>query len=117
MKNEKSIVYGDGSVVRDFIYIEDAIKGILNIVNGNDAHRTFNLGCGYGTSIKEVLGCIGKVLSIEMKIEYTTARKVDVPVNFLDISRYQKSYGKLNAIPLEEGITKTAKFMKINNIV
>ena len=117
LKNEKIIVYGDGSVVRDFIYIEDAIKGILNIVNGNSIYRTFNLGCGYGTSIKEVLECIGKVLNVEMKIEYTTARKVDVPVNFLDISRYEKSYGKLNAIPLKEGIVKTAKFMKKNNIV
>src|SRR5699024_12605289 len=55
LRGEKVVVYGDGSVIRDFIYIDDAIKGILNIVDGVNKHHTFNLGSGQGTSIKEVL--------------------------------------------------------------
>lgn len=108
------LVYGDGTVVRDFIYIDDAIRGILNIVNGNDKHRTFNLGSGYGTSIKDVLEAIKKTLDCEIKVTFREGRKVDVPVNFLDISRYEKAYGKLNPICLEEGIKRTANFMKQN---
>lgn len=112
LKNEEIIVYGDGSVVRDFIYIDDAVRGILSIVNGSDRHHTFNLGCGYGTSIKQVLETIKKVLKINMNVRYTESRKVDVPVNFLDIHRYEKAYGKLNPIILEEGIKKTAAFLR-----
>lgn len=105
-------VYGDGSVVRDFIYIDDAVRGILNIVNGENKHHTFNLGSGYGTSINEVLHAIKKTLGCELNVRYKTGRPVDVPINYLDISRYEKYYGQLNPISLEEGIRKTAEFMR-----
>lgn len=112
IKREEIQVYGDGSVVRDYIYIDDAINAIIKVVNGENKHHTFNLGCGYGTSIKELLLMIEKALGIELKIVYRAGRTVDVPVNYLDISRYEKYYGKLNPISLEEGIKRTAKFMK-----
>ena len=105
-------VYGDGSVVRDFIYIDDAVRGILKIADGTDQHHTFNLGSGYGTSINEVLSTIEDTLKISLNIHHTEARKVDVPVNYLDIGRYEKAYGKLNPISLSEGIKKTAEFMR-----
>lgn len=112
LKGEEIQVYGDGSVVRDFIYIDDAVKGIQKIVEGKDRHHIFNLGCGYGTSIKQVLDTIEEALHITLNIRYTEARKVDVPVNYLDISRYEKAYGSLNPISLEEGVKKTAEFMR-----
>ena len=112
LKGDEIQVYGDGSVVRDFIYIDDVIKGILNIVNGDNKHHTFNLGYGNGTSIKELLETIEKTLDVKLNIVYTPARMVDVPVNYLDISRYEKYYGSLCSISLEEGIKKTAEFMK-----
>lgn len=112
IKREEIQVYGDGSVVRDYIYIDDAINAIIKVVNGENKHHIFNLGCGYGTSIKELLLTIEKALGIELKIVYRAGRTVDVPVNYLDISRYEKYYGKLNPISLEEGIKRTAKFMK-----
>lgn len=112
LKGEEIVVYGDGSVLRDFIYIDDAVRGIQKIVNGTDRHHVFNLGCGYGTSIDQVLETIEKVLGIEVNVKYTDARKVDVPVNYLDIKRYETAYGALNPISLEEGIKKTAEFMQ-----
>lgn len=105
-------VYGDGSVVRDFIYIDDAVRAIMKIVDGKDIHHTFNLGCGYGTSVKEVLDIIGDTLKVKLNIVYREGRKVDVPVNYLDISRYENAYGKLNPISLDEGIRRTADFIK-----
>lgn len=112
LKGEEITVYGDGSIIRDFIYIDDAVRAIVKIVNGENKHKTFNLGCGYGTSIKEVLCEIEKTLGEKMKISYKEGRVVDVPVNYLDISRYEKYYGKLEPISLHEGIIKTAEFMK-----
>ena len=112
LKGEEIQVYGDGSVMRDFIYIDDAVRGIVNIVNGNDANRMFNLGCGYGTSIKHVLDTIQSTLGISIRVCYSKARQVDVPVNYLDISRYEKAYGLLDPLALEDGIRKTAAFMR-----
>ena len=112
LKGDEIIVYGDGSVVRDFIYIDDAVRAIEKIVNGENKHHIFNLGCGYGTSIKELIETVRKALGVEMNIVYKEGRAVDVPVNYLDISRYEKYYGKLNPISLNEGIIKTAEFMR-----
>lgn len=114
LKREPIIIYGDGSVVRDFIYIDDTVRGIMKIVNGESKHHTFNLGCGYGTSIKQVVDTISEALNLKLKIVYKEARKVDVPANYLDISRYQKYYGALNPLSLSEGIKLTAEFIKNN---
>ena len=111
LKNEEIVVYGDGSVVRDFIYVDDAIRAITKIVDGENKHRTFNLGCGYGTSIKQLIDIISSTLNVELKVIYKEARNVDVPVNYLDISRYEKYYGALNPISLQDGIMRTAQFM------
>lgn len=112
LKGDEITVYGDGSVVRDFIYIDDAVRAIINIVNGEYKHRTFNIGCGYGTSIREVLDEIRTALGVNMNIIYKPGRKVDVPVNYLDIERYEKAYGALKPVSLHEGILKTAEFMR-----
>ena len=112
LKGEKIVVYGDGSVVRDFIYIDDAINGILKIANGTGMHRIYNLGCGRGVSINQVLNAIQKAVETDLQVKYIEARSVDVPVNYLNIERYELDYGPLNPVSLEDGIKKTAKFMR-----
>ena len=114
LRDEKIEVYGDGSVIRDFIYIDDAISGIENIVNKESSYRIFNFGSGYGTSINELLDIISRVLNKELKIVYKDKRQVDVPVNYLDISRYESCFGKLNPLSLEDGIRRTAVFLEEN---
>ena len=111
LKKEEIIVYGNGSVVRDFIYIDDAIRAILKISEGDAEYRTFNLGCGYGTSITELLNIISQALKMDLSVIYKDGRKSDVPVNYLDISRFESCYGKLNPISLKEGIKTTANFL------
>ena len=112
LRGEEIKVYGDGSVVRDFIFIDDAVRGILKIVHGETEHRTYNLGSGYGTSIKTVLQTIEDVLGTSLIVNYSDARPVDVPVNYLDIQRFEKAFGKLNPLDLGTGIGMTADFMR-----
>lgn len=112
INGDEIIVYGDGTVVRDFIYIDDAIRAIVNIAEGESEHKTFNVGCGYGTSIREVLEAIEKALGVEMNVRYVEGRKVDVPVNYLDISRYEQVYGEITRVSLQDGVVRTAEFLK-----
>lgn len=114
LNNEKIEVYGDGSVIRDFIYIDDAIKGIINISGNEGCEKIYNLGSGKGISIKEVVETVERVVG-NTEIIYKPGRAVDVPVNFLDISRYEKDFGKLELINLEEGVKRTAEFFNKGN--
>ena len=112
LNGEKLVVYGDGSVIRDYIYISDAIDAIITIANNECEDRIFNLGSGEGTSINDIINIIGKVLHIPMEVEYVDGRTVDVPINVLDTSKYERYYGKLNLKSLEEGISLTMQFLK-----
>lgn len=111
IKKQEIIVYGDGEVVRDFIYIDDAIRGILNIANKESEYNTFNLGSGKGASLNDVIQILRTFFDEELKVDYRVGRKVDVPINYLDISRYEKCFGRLDCLTLEEGIKKTADFL------
>ena len=112
MLNEPIQVFGDVSIVRDFIYIDDDVKAIRNIANGESEYRIFNLGSGTGHSVKQIIETIEKVLDKSLKVTYASARKSDVPANYLDISRYESMYGRFDYRSLEDGIRKTANFMK-----
>ncbi|MDE6128030.1 MAG: NAD-dependent epimerase/dehydratase family protein, partial [Lachnospiraceae bacterium] len=103
-------VYGDGSVVRDYIYIEDAIDGILRIAERQGSFRLYNLGSGTGHSLNEVLQVIAGVTDKMPQVIYRSNRSVDVPVNVLDISRFRQDFGCFEPIGLEEGIGRLVHF-------
>ena len=111
LKGEEIVVYGDGSVVRDYIYIEDAVKAILNIADDEGEDRLYNVGSGIGTSLCQLLKIIEDTLGLTLQIRYVPGRAVDVPVNYLDISRYEMKFGRFDVLSLPEGIRRTADFM------
>lgn len=112
LKGEPLTIYGDGKVIRDFIYIDDVITAILNISEYQGKHSMFNLGSGMGSSIRQVVDAIEKTMDLMVDVTYLTGRTVDVPVNILDISRYESVFGEWKPISLEEGIRRTADFLK-----
>ena len=105
-------VYGDGTVVRDYIYIDDCINGIINVMQDHSRYSVFNLGSGVGISVNDVISIIKDTLKAKADVQYMKGRKADVPINFLDVSRYEEVYGKLNHTSFEDGIRKTAEYMK-----
>ena len=113
LHHETIRIYGDGSVVRDFIYIDDAVHGILKIASHGALNDTYNLGTGRGTSVLEVVQTISEVLAEPMQVDHIPGRAVDVPVSVLDISKFKQS-GFLTAgfISLREGIRNIASFFQ-----
>ncbi len=112
LKGESINVFGDGSVVRDYIYIDDAIEAIFKIAASDCTYKLFNVGRGCGVSIDELLHLIQKVLNKKADVTYVKGRNTDVPVNFLDVSRYRSHFGEVCVTNLEDGIIKTAEFLK-----
>lgn len=112
LQDEPLEVYGDGSVVRDYLYIDDAISALLRIAEDESAIRVFNVGSGEGVSINEAISTIRKVLGKSPEVHRLEGRKVDVPVSILDVSAYESIYGKIRQVALPEGIDKTATFIR-----
>lgn len=115
LNDEELIVYGDGEVVRDYIYIDDAVDGIVNIASFKSEEKVFNLGSGVGTSVNEIIGIIEKLMGIPLQVEYRQKRSVDVPVNILDVTRYKDTFSINEFLNIHDGINKTIEYFKGNH--
>ena len=83
-------IWGNGSVVRDYIWIEDFTQAIATLIGKDEAWgKTFNIGSGQGHSVREVLAMIGLLTGERVEVVYHESRAVDVQRCVLDISRLQ----------------------------
>lgn len=105
--NEPLTILGDGSVVRDFIYVEDAIKATYKAVLYSGEDRVFNIGMGRGISISELINIIQNVTGEQCETIHHPARKSDVPKSVLDITKAKKELNWKPMISLDDGIAKT----------
>ena len=112
LKNETLTVYGDGNVIRDYIYINDAVDGIIRIAGNKSDEKVFNLGSGKGTTVNQVIKIIRQTLGRDVAVEYIAGRSVDVPANVLDISKYKAAFGVDQFISLEKGIGLTMDYLQ-----
>ena len=103
-------IWGDGSVVRDYIYVTDAVEGIL-AANGQEKTGIYNIGSGVGTSLNDLVAEIREVTGREFEVEYLPGRPFDVPASVLDISRARDDLGWKPRIPLRQGLQKTWEWL------
>lgn len=112
LRDDNIYIYGDGSIIRDYIYIDDAIDGIINITNSDFDCSIVNLGTGIGTSLNEIVTSIENVLEKKLNVVHLPNRSVDVPVSILDIERYTKIVPVHHMINIYEGIKKSVEYYK-----
>jgi UDP-glucose 4-epimerase len=94
LQNEPVEIWGDGRVVRDFIYIDDVVRALIEVVVYRGPYRVFNVGSGIGRSILDVVADIAVVLDRPRIVPvHKPGRVTDVPVNILDISLIEKEMG------------------------
>lgn len=101
---EPITVWGDGSNVRDYIYIDDLAKAVIQLLNKDVCNTTLNIGSGVGTSINDIVDTLKKVVAEDVKVDYLPSRSVDVSHMILDNSRL-KEYVDVDFTLLQDGIT------------
>lgn len=111
MQGQEIEIWGDGSVVRDYVYIADAIDAILKAIDYDGDEMVFNIGSGRGTSLLEIVASIEAALQRKVPVRFKEARAVDVPRNVLNIERAMKHLGWCPTTSLEDGIARTARWL------
>jgi len=79
-------IWGDGTVVRDYIHVEDVVGAILAAMKYAGRKAIFNIGSGQGTSLNDLVRHLQILLGRNIDVRYSSARSFDVPVNILDIT-------------------------------
>lgn len=109
---EEIVIWGDGSVRRDYIYIKDAIRPLVKSLEHKSNNRIFNLGSGKGYSVNELLEMIKTITKSEAKVKYVDGRKLDVPVSVLDTTLLKSEMNFSPKVEIVEGIERTYNYLK-----
>lgn len=117
LDNETIQVFGDGKILRDFLYIDDCVNAILLCaVTDAAVGEIFNVGLDEPISFVEVAQLIVKLAnSGRWKLaEYSPERKAQEPGDFYsDITKIRKLVGWEPKVSLEEGIAKTIEYYRM----
>lgn len=97
------VCWGDGSPLREFLYVDDLANLCVFLMNHYSGSETVNAGTGKELTIKELTALVAKVVGYEGRIEWDTAKPNGTPRKLLDVSKAAK-LGWTYKTELEDGI-------------
>jgi len=106
-KSNKIILWGDGSPSRDFLYVEDAAKGVVLATERYDNALPVNLGSEEEISIKELGELICKLMGFNGEIIWDATKPNGQPRRCVSNKRAEKEFGFKPNTKLEEGLKNT----------
>jgi UDP-glucose 4-epimerase len=112
LRNQKIVIWGDGSVVRDFVYVDDVVDALEAAIGDRSDQRIFNIGSGQGRSVRDIVEAIKRKLAIKLDIEWQQPRPLDVQASIVNIDRARDVLGWRPRTNLEAGLEKTIDWWK-----
>lgn len=103
-------VWGTGKATREFLYVEDAARGIVMATEKYDGAEPVNLGAGFEISIKDLVQKIKKYTGFKGKLEWDTEKPDGQPRRCLDVSRAEEYFGFRADTNFDEGLKKTIEW-------
>src|SRR5580658_6933071 len=104
-------IWGDGSVVRDFIYAGDVASAVFQATVG-PLKGVFNVGTGTGTSLRQLLAEIARTIDLEPQVKWLKSRPFDAPRVVLDCSKLRTATEWKCLTGIREGISRTADWLR-----
>ena len=112
LSDKEICIYGDGTIIRDYIHIDDVaeiIKRYLDMSVKENEMPVYNIGTGKGCSMNELIKIIEEITGKTAKVNYCGKREIDVQCNILDSSKVCKAIGGYQCLSLYEGISQYHK--------
>ncbi|OKH28128.1 GDP-L-fucose synthase family protein [Chroogloeocystis siderophila] len=107
-KGDKEIrVWGDGSPTREFLYSQDAARGIVMGTVAYNEPEPVNLGTGYEISIRDLITLICELMEFDGKIVYETDKPNGQPRRCLDTERAKQKFGFTAQVDFKKGLKNT----------
>lgn len=96
-------VWGDGTSIRDYIYIDDLGRIFCQLLENDIVNTTVNIGSGEGYSVNDILKKLESIVEEPVRVDYKPARSADVSTMILSTDRLS-SYVDLELTTLDEGM-------------
>lgn len=116
LNNSVIEIWGDGSVIRDFIHVEDVAGAFLKAIEYQGDEQIFNVSSAQKTSLNDIMIAAHRLLQRPLNVKYLPSRSFDVPINILDNHKAINLMHWTPRIHLDEGINRTMRWMEQKTI-
>lgn len=117
IRHQQLEIWGDGTTVRDFIYISDAIEAIISACIYQGSGSLFNVGSGVGLSLNELISLIEHEVGYSLDVTYQLARGFDVPTNVLSIDKVKSELNWQPKVSADKGLHRFHQWLVQNQRV
>ena len=107
-------VWGDGSQMRDFIYVDDVVDAVMTVVEKAPTGRPYNAATGHGTTVTELVETITDIYGYKPEFNYDVTKPTMIPIRLVDVSRIKNELGWVAKHDLRSGLEKTIEWYKNN---
>lgn len=113
-KKSEVILWGDGSPTREFLFVEDAARGLVMAAESLDTSDPVNLGSAEEISIRDLAETIRKETGFQGKVAWDTSRPNGQERRKLDVSRAERLFGFRSQVGFQDGLRRTIQWWKDN---
>jgi len=114
-RDKQITVWGTGRATREFLYVDDAARGIILAAEKYNKSDPVNLGAGFEISIKGLADLIVRLTKFQGKIVWDTTKPDGQPRRCLDTTRARKEFGFKAKVTFEAGLKKTIAWYERNS--
>ena len=115
-RGEPIEIWGDGRVVRDYLYVGDVADALTRALEYRGERRIINIGSGVGRDLNEIAAAIERAIGRAVERRHTPGRTFDVPANVLDIRLARAELGWQPVTPFEVGLKRTLRWLDQVNV-
>jgi GDP-L-fucose synthase len=112
--DQKVVLWGDGSPTREFLYVEDAARGLIDAAERYDDPDPVNLGAGFEISMRDLADLIANKVGYYAEVVWDASRPNGQPRRRLDVSRALERFGFEAKIGFDEGLDRTIDWYNRN---
>lgn len=105
LSEETIIIWGDGSVERDYIYISDVVSACMAVINQN-ASGLYNISTGHGVSVNQLINITEKIIAKPIRVKYESKRNFDIERVILSNELAKNELNWSPKVDLEQGIAR-----------
>lgn len=109
-KSSVFTVWGSGSATREFLYVEDAARGLVSALKKYDGEEPVNIGTGKETSIYDLVQLLKEIIGFAGQIKWDSKQPDGQPRRCLDVTQAHKLFGFKAETSLGEGLQKTVSW-------
>jgi GDP-L-fucose synthase len=108
------VLWGDGTPTREFLFVEDAARGLVDAAERYNDADPVNLGAGFEISMRDLAEKIAARVGFTGKLVWDTSRPNGQPRRMLDVSRARERFGFQAQVSFDDGLDKTIEWFTTN---